>query len=57
MHCTFDAGRARTAPVDDVTASRDDTFEDAGIEGSFREIAMDEDAPPTHILYYDYRWV
>ena len=40
---------------DDDPPDWDDTLEDAGIEGSFREIAEDEDALPTHVLYYDYR--
>jgi len=48
-------GKGELVQDDDDPPDWDDTLEDAGIEGSFREIASDEDAPPTHVLYYDYR--
>ena len=40
--------------VDDDPPEWEDTFADIGIDGFVREVAYDEDAAPTHTLYYDY---
>lgn len=40
--------------LDDDVPEWDDTLADIGVDGFVREVAFDEEAEPTHTIYYDY---